>query len=124
MSQPPSQEPQQEGFKAPQDPPHGTLQPPQVHQSPAGPPQTPPPGEPAYGYPQQQYPGAPAPAGSGPIKGKTGILATAVAVVLLVGTGAWYVVSDSGDAPKKPVAGPSDDTGGRQAGDDLNTGRK
>ncbi|MER6194920.1 PQQ-binding-like beta-propeller repeat protein [Streptomyces cyaneofuscatus] len=113
MSQPPSHEP-----------PHGARQPRQVQQPLAGPPQTPSPGEPARGYPQQ-YPGAPAPASSGPITGKTGILATAVAVVMLVGTGAWYVVSDSGGDPKQPVAGLSDDTGGgRQTGDGLNTGRK
>lgn len=276
MSQPPSQQPPQGGFGAPQEPPQGTPQPPQDQppqpqdqpqpslakqpeqppqpptgppaqppqapaagqpQPPAGPPQTPPPGGPAYGYPQtppapqpgygypqapgqapgqapsqapgpygqqppgqapgpygqqasgpygqqpgpygqpgpggygqpapgpygqptqpgygypqQQYPGAPAPGGTGgsggsggPFKGKTGILAAAaVAVVLLVGAGtAWYVVSDSGDDPKKPVAGPSEDakgseeptaspsvdegdgTGdGRETDDDLNAGRK
>ncbi|MEU0158698.1 PQQ-binding-like beta-propeller repeat protein [Streptomyces sp. NPDC006261] len=241
MSQPPSQQPPQGGFGAPQEPPQGTPQPPrdqppqappgppaQPPQPPAGPPQTPPPGSPAYGYPQtppaqqpgygypqatgqapgqapgpygqqpsgpygqqpgpygqpapgpggygqpapgpggygqpapgpygqptqpgygypqQQYPGAPAPGGpgsSGPFKGKTGVLAAAaVAVVLLVGAGAWYVVSDSGDDPKKPIAGPSDDAkasetpsaspsidegdgtgGGRETDDDLNAGRK
>ncbi|MFB8104849.1 MULTISPECIES: PQQ-binding-like beta-propeller repeat protein [unclassified Streptomyces] len=237
MSQPPSQQPPQGGFGAPQEPPQGTPQPPQDQQppslakqpeqtpqapagppaqppAPAGPPQTPPPGDPAYGYPQappaqpgygypqapgqapgpygqqapgqapgpygqqpsgpygqqpgpygqpapgpygqptqpgygypqQQYPGAPAPGGTGggPFKGKTGILAAAaVAVVLLVGAGAWYVVSDSGDDPKKPVAGPSSDPkapetpsaspsvdegdgtgGGRETNDDLNAGRK
>ncbi|WP_251146508.1 PQQ-binding-like beta-propeller repeat protein, partial [Streptomyces sp. CBG30] len=62
---------------------------------------------------------------------------------LLVGAGAWYVVSDSGDDPKKPVAGPSSDPkapetpsasptvdegdgtgGGRETDDDLNAGRK
>ncbi|MFD3741145.1 PQQ-binding-like beta-propeller repeat protein [Streptomyces sp. NPDC058629] len=106
------------------------------------------PTQPGYGYPQQQYPGVPAPGGSGgsggPFKGKTGVLAAAaVAVVLLVGAGAWYVVSDSGDDPKKPVAGPSEDAkgseapsaspsvdegdgtgGGRETDDDLNAGRK
>lgn len=242
MSQPPSQQPPQGGFGAPQEPPPGTPQPPQDQpqapaqspqppagqpaqppQPPAGAPQTPPPGGPAYGYPQtppaqpgygypqapgqapdpygqapgpygqqhsgpygqqpgpygqqppgpygqpapgpygqptqpgygypqQQYPGAPAPGGpggpgrpgGGPFKGRTGILAAAaVAVVLLVGAGAWYVVSDSGDDPKKPVAGPSNDPkapeepsespsvdegdgtgGGREGNDDLNAGRK
>ncbi|ARF77132.1 hypothetical protein B7C62_12715 [Kitasatospora albolonga] len=108
-----------------------------------------------YGYPQQQYPGAPAPGGpggpgapggsGGAFKGRTGILAAAaVAVVLLVGAGAWYVVSDSGDEPKKkPVAGASNDPkapetpsasptvdegdgsgDGRETNDDLNAGRK
>ncbi|WP_432151558.1 PQQ-binding-like beta-propeller repeat protein [Streptomyces sp. bgisy029] len=263
MSQPPSQQPPQGGFGAPQEPPQGTPQPPQDQpqqpqdqppspagqpeqppQAPATPPQTPPPGDQAYGYPQtppaqqpgygypqapgqapgqapnqapgpygqqapgqqppgqapgpygqqpsgpygqqpgpygqpatggygqpapgpygqpaqtgygypqQQYPGAPAPGGptgsggsGGPFAGKTGILAAAaVAVVLLVGAGAWYVVSDSGDDPKKPVAGPSNGTddpkapetpsaspsvdegdgtgGGREGNDDLNAGRK
>ncbi|MBT2426719.1 PQQ-binding-like beta-propeller repeat protein [Streptomyces sp. ISL-112] len=210
MSQPPSQQPPQGGFGAPQEPPQD--QPPapaQPPQAPVGPPPTPPPSGPAYGYPQtppapqpgygypqapgqapgeapgpygqqpsgpygqqpgpygqpapgpygqptqpgygypqQQYPGVPAPGGSGgsggPFKGKTGVLAAAaVAVVLLVGAGAWYVVSDSGDDPKKPVAGPSEDAkgseapsaspsvdegdgtgGGRETDDDLNAGRK
>ncbi|PJN31196.1 hypothetical protein CG717_15540 [Streptomyces sp. CB02613] len=74
MSQPPSQQPPQGGFGAPQEPPNGAPQPPQDQPSPgqpdlakppqtpppaqppappAGPPQTPPPGAPAYGYPQQ-----------------------------------------------------------------------
>ncbi|MFE9816651.1 PQQ-binding-like beta-propeller repeat protein [Streptomyces sp. NPDC005773] len=55
MTQPPSQQPPQGGFGAPQGPPQGVPQPPQ------GPPQTPPPaqppqapaGQPGYGYPQQ-----------------------------------------------------------------------
>ncbi|MFI1225706.1 MULTISPECIES: PQQ-binding-like beta-propeller repeat protein [unclassified Streptomyces] len=72
MSQPPSQQPPQGGFGAPQEPPNGAPQPPQDQpnlakppqmppgpppqgpppaQPPAGPPQTPP-GAPAYGYPQ------------------------------------------------------------------------
>ncbi|WP_371603629.1 PQQ-like beta-propeller repeat protein [Streptomyces sp. NBC_01220] len=69
MTQPPSQQPPQGGFGAPQDPPQGVPQPPQ------GPPQTPPPaqppqapaGAPGYGYPQQppQAPGQPAQAGYG-----------------------------------------------------------
>ncbi|MFD7494662.1 PQQ-binding-like beta-propeller repeat protein [Streptomyces sp. NPDC059832] len=46
MTQPPSQEPPQGGFGAPQEPPPGSPQPPQ------GPPQTPPPAQPGYGYPQ------------------------------------------------------------------------
>lgn len=98
-----------------------------------------------YGYPQQQYPGAPAPgggAGGGFLKGKTGIVvAAALAVVLAAGLGTWFLVSDSGDDdPKKPVAtgsndpkapseSPTVDEGdgsgdGREAGDDLNAGRK
>ncbi|MFD0022254.1 PQQ-binding-like beta-propeller repeat protein [Streptomyces sp. NPDC058382] len=57
MTQPPSQQPPQGGFGAPQEPPQGVPQPPQ------GPPQTPPPpsgppsAQPGYGYPQQ--PGQP-----------------------------------------------------------------
>lgn len=64
MTQPPSQQPPQGGFGAPQEPPHGVPQPPQ------GPPQSPPPpaqppqaspappsAQPGYGYPQQ--PGQP-----------------------------------------------------------------
>ncbi|MFD4127854.1 PQQ-binding-like beta-propeller repeat protein [Streptomyces globisporus] len=99
-----------------------------------------------YGYPQQQYPGAPAPGGPGSgggfLKGKTGIVvAAALAVVLAAGLGTWFLVSDSGDDdPKKPVAtgsndpkapseSPTVDEGdgsgdGREAGDDLNAGRK
>ncbi|MFD0338165.1 PQQ-binding-like beta-propeller repeat protein [Streptomyces sp. NPDC127117] len=46
MTQPPSQQPPQGGFGAPQEPPPGSPQPPQ------GPPQTPPPAQPGYGYPQ------------------------------------------------------------------------
>ncbi|MGW3329014.1 outer membrane protein assembly factor BamB family protein [Streptomyces rubiginosohelvolus] len=99
-----------------------------------------------YGYPQQQYPGAPAPGGPGSgggfLKGKTGIVvAAALAVVLAAGVGTWFLVSDSGDDdPKKPVATDSNDPkapsesptvdegdgsgDGREAGDDLNAGRK
>ncbi|MFJ2025256.1 PQQ-binding-like beta-propeller repeat protein [Streptomyces sp. NPDC087897] len=95
MSQPPSQQPPQGGFGAPQEPPYGAPQPPQSPpsqgspdqaappqglppgQPPAGPPQTPPSGAPAYGYPQQppaqpgygypQQPGqAPGPYGQAP----------------------------------------------------------
>ncbi|MBK6047478.1 PQQ-binding-like beta-propeller repeat protein, partial [Streptomyces sp. MBT55] len=99
-----------------------------------------------YGYPQQQYPGAPAPGGPGSgggfLKGKTGIVvAAALAVVLAAGVGTWFLVSDSGDDdPKKPVASGSNDPkapsesptvdegdgsgDGREAGDDLNAGRK
>ncbi|MFI8199941.1 PQQ-binding-like beta-propeller repeat protein [Streptomyces sp. NPDC085942] len=65
MSQPPSQQPPQGGFGAPQEPPYGAPQPPQgppPAQPPAGPPQTPPSGAPAYGYPQQP----PAPPGQAP----------------------------------------------------------
>ncbi|WP_393058653.1 PQQ-binding-like beta-propeller repeat protein [Streptomyces sp. LN549] len=58
MTQPPSQQPPQGGFGAPQEPPQGVPQPPQ------GPPQTPPPAQPpqppaaqpGYGYPQQPGP--------------------------------------------------------------------
>ncbi|MFD8688562.1 PQQ-binding-like beta-propeller repeat protein [Streptomyces sp. NPDC059651] len=63
MTQPPSQQPPQGGFGAPQEPSQGVPQPPQ------GPPQTPPPAQPpqapaaqpGYGYPQQpgQAPGQP-----------------------------------------------------------------
>ncbi|MGW7464614.1 outer membrane protein assembly factor BamB family protein [Streptomyces xantholiticus] len=62
MTQPPSQQPPQPGFGAPQDPQQGAhqppAQPPQMPPAPQGPPQTPPtapPGAPApgYGYPQQ-----------------------------------------------------------------------
>ncbi|WP_228990880.1 PQQ-binding-like beta-propeller repeat protein [Streptomyces sp. DH8] len=65
MSQPPSQQPPQGGFGAPQEPPYGAPQPPQgppPAQPPADPPQTPPSGAPAYGYPQQP----PAPPGQAP----------------------------------------------------------
>ncbi|MCX4507711.1 PQQ-binding-like beta-propeller repeat protein [Streptomyces anulatus] len=223
MSQPPSQQPPQGGFGAPQEPPNGAPQQPQDQpnpamppqtppgqppqgpppaQPPAGPPQTPPPGTPAYGYPQQppagpgygypqqpgqapgpygqqapgpygqqpgpygqqapgpygqqpqpgqgyptqQYPGVPAPGGPGSgaggfLKNKTGVVvAAALAVVLVAGAGTWFLVSDSGDDPKKPVAGPSNDPkapsgsptvdegdgngDGREADSDLNAGRK
>ncbi|MFC8622973.1 outer membrane protein assembly factor BamB family protein [Streptomyces anulatus] len=233
MSQPPSQQPPQGGFGAPQEPPNGAPQQPQGQpnpamppqtppgqppqgpppaQPPAGPPQTPPPGTPAYGYPQQQppagpgygypqqpgqapgpygqqapgpygqqpgpygqqapgpygqqapgpygqqpqpgqgyptqqqYPGAPAPGGPGSgaggfLKNKTGVVvAAALAVVLVAGAGTWFLVSDSGDDPKKPVAGPSNDPkapsgsptvdegdgngDGREVDSDLNAGRK
>ncbi|MFB7556020.1 outer membrane protein assembly factor BamB family protein [Streptomyces brevispora] len=59
MTQPPSQQPPQGGFGAPQDPPHGVPQPPQGPPGtppPAQPPQAPP-AQPGYGYPQQ--PGQP-----------------------------------------------------------------
>ncbi|MFD7122827.1 PQQ-binding-like beta-propeller repeat protein [Streptomyces anulatus] len=236
MSQPPSQQPPQGGFGAPQEPPNGAPQQPQDRPNPAvppqtppgqppqgpppaqppaapaGPPQTPPPGTPAYGYPQQQppagpgygypqqpgqapgpygqqapgpygqqpgpygqqapgpygqqapgpygqqpqpghgyptqqqYPGAPAPGGPGSgaggfLKNKTGVVvAAALAVVLVAGAGTWFLVSDSGDDPKKPVAGPSNDPkapsgsptvdegdgsgDGREVDSDLNAGRK
>ncbi|MFD4690477.1 PQQ-binding-like beta-propeller repeat protein [Streptomyces sp. NPDC058463] len=65
MTQPPSQQPPQGGFGAPQEPPQGTPQPPQNQpsppqtpppaappQMPPAPPQTPPPGGQGYGYPQ------------------------------------------------------------------------
>ncbi|MFJ1720956.1 MULTISPECIES: PQQ-binding-like beta-propeller repeat protein [unclassified Streptomyces] len=57
MTQPPSQQPPQGGFGAPQDPPPGSPQPPQgpPQTPPPGspqPPQTPPPAQPGYGYPQ------------------------------------------------------------------------
>ncbi|MFI7087375.1 PQQ-binding-like beta-propeller repeat protein [Streptomyces anulatus] len=228
MSQPPSQQPPQGGFGAPQEPSNGAPQQPQGRPNPAmppqtppgqppqgpppaqppaapaGPPQTPPPGTPAYGYPQQQppagpgygypqqpgqapgpygqqpgpygqqasgpygqqapgpygqqpqpghgyptrqqYPGAPAPGGPGSgaggfLKNKTGVVvAAALAVVLVAGAGTWFLVSDSGDDPKKPVAGPSNDPkapsgsptvdegdgngDGREVDSDLNAGRK
>ncbi|MER5633718.1 PQQ-binding-like beta-propeller repeat protein [Streptomyces nitrosporeus] len=59
MTQPPSQQPPQGGFGAPQEPPQGTPQPPpQAPPPPAAPPQAPPsapqtpPAQPGYGYPQ------------------------------------------------------------------------
>ncbi|MFF3687416.1 PQQ-binding-like beta-propeller repeat protein [Streptomyces sp. NPDC002187] len=56
MSQPPSQQPPQGGFGAPQDP-QGTPQPPglppQMPPAPQGPPPGAPPAAPGYGYPQQ-----------------------------------------------------------------------
>ncbi|MFI9057881.1 PQQ-binding-like beta-propeller repeat protein [Streptomyces anulatus] len=227
MSQPPSQQPPQGGFGAPQEPPNGAPQQPQDQPNPAmppqtppgqppqgpppaqppaapaGPPQAPPPGTPAYGYPQQppagpgygypqqpgqapgpygqqapgpygqqapgpygqqapgpygqqpqpghgyptqQYPGVPAPGGPGSgaggfLKNKTGVVvAAALAVVLVAGAGTWFLVSDSGDDPRKPVAGPSNDPkapsgsptvdegdgngDGREVDSDLNAGRK
>ncbi|MCX5343029.1 outer membrane protein assembly factor BamB family protein [Streptomyces atratus] len=51
MTQPPSQQPPQGGFGAPQEPPQGSPQPPQGP-PPSGPSQTPPPAQPGYGYPQ------------------------------------------------------------------------
>ncbi|MFD4024308.1 PQQ-binding-like beta-propeller repeat protein [Streptomyces sp. NPDC058576] len=238
MSQPPSQQPPQGGFGAPQEPPNGAPQPPrdqppqdqpdlakppqtppgqppqgpppaQPPAPPAAPPQTPPPGapsygypqqppagpgygypqqpgqapgpygqapgpygqqpgpygqqapgpygqqasgpygqqpQPGYGYPQQQYSGTPAPGGPGSggggfLKGRTGIIvAAAVAVVLVAGTGTWFLVSDGDDDPKKPVANTSNDPkppsesptvdegdgngDGRESDDDFNAGRK
>ncbi|MDX3851344.1 PQQ-binding-like beta-propeller repeat protein [Streptomyces sp. AK02-01A] len=63
MTQPPSQQPPQGGFGAPEDPAHGTPGPPaQPPRMPPEPPQGPPPAPPGYGYPQgpgpyQQQPG-------------------------------------------------------------------
>ncbi|MET9593651.1 PQQ-binding-like beta-propeller repeat protein [Streptomyces sp. NPDC006516] len=76
MTQPPSQQPPQGGFGAPQEP-QGSPQPPQQPPSPpAAPPQmppTPPPTQPGYGYPQAPgaqpgygYPQAPGQAVPGP----------------------------------------------------------
>ena len=76
MTQPPSQQPPQGGFGAPQEP-QGSPQPPQQPPSPpAAPPQmppTPPPTQPGYGYPQAPgaqpgygYPQAPGQAAPGP----------------------------------------------------------
>ncbi|MEU1484345.1 PQQ-binding-like beta-propeller repeat protein [Streptomyces sp. NPDC005752] len=81
MTQPPSQQPPQGGFGAPQEP-QGTPQPPQPQSPPAAPPQMPPappqmppPGapQPGYGYPQAPgaqpgygYPQAPGQAAPGP----------------------------------------------------------
>ncbi|MDX5578079.1 PQQ-binding-like beta-propeller repeat protein [Streptomyces sp. ID01-9D] len=178
MSQPPSQQPPQGGFGAPQEPPNGAPQPPQDQPDLAKPPQTPPgqptgpyaqqpgpygqqapgpygqqapgpygqPTQPGYGYPQQQYPGTPGPGGPGSgggfLKNKTAVIvAAAVAVVLIAGTGTWFLVSDSGDEdPKKPLANTSNDPkppsesptvdegdgsgDGREGNDDLNAGRK
>ncbi|MFI9191842.1 PQQ-binding-like beta-propeller repeat protein [Streptomyces californicus] len=97
-----------------------------------------------YGYPTQQYPGAPGPGGPGSgggfLKNKTGIVvAAALAVVLIAGTGTWLLLSGDDD-PKKPVANTSNDPkppsgsatpdegdgngDGREGNDDLNAGRK
>ncbi|MFE9823632.1 PQQ-binding-like beta-propeller repeat protein [Streptomyces sp. NPDC005791] len=80
MTQPPSQQPPQGGFGAPQEPQGTPPQPPQPHSPPAAPPQmppappqTPPPAQPGYGYPQAPgaqpghgYPQAPGQAAPGP----------------------------------------------------------
>ncbi|MCS0639880.1 PQQ-binding-like beta-propeller repeat protein [Streptomyces sp. LP05-1] len=93
-----------------------------------------------------QYPGAPVPPppggrGGNPFKGKPGlIIAAATAALLVVAGGTWLAVSGGGDEPGPAVAkgssaapGPSDsasvDEGdgkgtGRDAGDDLNDGRR
>ncbi|MFF3122728.1 PQQ-binding-like beta-propeller repeat protein [Streptomyces sp. NPDC057908] len=55
MTQPPSQQPPQGGFGAPQEPPQGSPQPPQGP-PPSGPPQTPPPAQPPQAPPAQQAP--------------------------------------------------------------------
>lgn len=70
MTQPPSQQPPQGGFGAPQDPQQGTpgapAQPPQM-------PPTPPPAQPGYGYPQAPgRPGQPGPYGQQPQPGQPG----------------------------------------------------
>ncbi|MEV0491698.1 outer membrane protein assembly factor BamB family protein [Streptomyces atratus] len=103
------------------------------------------PPQPGYGYPQQQYPGAPVPGGptgpggGNPFKGKPAvIIGSAVAALLVIGGGVFLATSGGDD--KKPVAHgsaddqkPSDspsvnegngDGDGRDAGDDLNAGRK
>ncbi|MFF2011562.1 PQQ-binding-like beta-propeller repeat protein [Streptomyces sp. NPDC058195] len=63
MTQPPSQQPPQGGFGAPQDPPPGSPQPPQgppsAQQGYGYPPQGPPSAQQGYGYPPQQPPQAP-----------------------------------------------------------------
>ncbi|MFE4796349.1 PQQ-binding-like beta-propeller repeat protein [Streptomyces sp. NPDC056708] len=55
MTQPPSQQPPQGGFGAPQEPPQGSPQPPQGPPS-SGPPQTPPPVQPPQAPPAPQSP--------------------------------------------------------------------
>ncbi|SCF72501.1 PQQ-binding-like beta-propeller repeat protein [Streptomyces sp. Ncost-T10-10d] len=55
MTQPPSQQPPQGGFGAPQEPPQGSPQPPQGPPS-SGPPQTPPPAQPPQAPPAPQSP--------------------------------------------------------------------
>ncbi|MFJ2092164.1 PQQ-binding-like beta-propeller repeat protein [Streptomyces sp. NPDC087901] len=55
MTQPPSQQPPQGGFGAPQEPSQGVPQPPQGPPPPAQPPQAPA-AQPGYGYPQQPGP--------------------------------------------------------------------
>ncbi|MER8090309.1 PQQ-binding-like beta-propeller repeat protein [Streptomyces sp. NPDC094048] len=52
MTQPPSQQPPQGGFGAPQEPPPGSPQPPQGPPQTPPAPQTPPPAQPGYGHPQ------------------------------------------------------------------------
>ncbi|MFD3511816.1 PQQ-binding-like beta-propeller repeat protein [Streptomyces sp. NPDC058657] len=131
-------------------PPPGQPQPgqPQPGYGYPGQPGTPPP--PGYGYPQQgpagqpTYPGAPMPAGpggGGPQKQKLMlIIGAAVAALIVIGGGIYLV---SGDDEPAPVAKPSGsaqpsgsatpdagdgkgpgDTPGRDAGTDLNAGRK
>ncbi|MEV7235953.1 PQQ-binding-like beta-propeller repeat protein [Streptomyces sp. NPDC051020] len=104
------------------------------------------PPQPGYGYPQQQYPGAPVPGGpagpggGNPFKGKPAVIIGAAVAALLVIGGGVFLATSGGDDDKKPVAhGSADDQkasaspsvnegngngDGRDAGDDLNAGRK
>ncbi|WP_327367894.1 outer membrane protein assembly factor BamB family protein [Streptomyces sp. NBC_01217] len=56
MTQPPSQQPPQGGFGAPQEPPQGSPQPKPQGPPPSGPPQTPPPAQPPQAPPAPQTP--------------------------------------------------------------------
>ncbi|MFF0740992.1 PQQ-binding-like beta-propeller repeat protein [Streptomyces sp. NPDC004111] len=143
--------PGQPGYGYPQGPPPAADNPYAQPTQPGGygypgQPGTPPP--PGYGYPQQgqpTYPGAPvppAPGGGGPQKQKMMLIIGAAVAALIVIAGGIYLVS--GDDEPEPVAkptstsqpsgsatpdrgdgsGPGGDTPGRDAGTDLNAGRK
>ncbi|MER5357865.1 PQQ-binding-like beta-propeller repeat protein [Streptomyces sp. NPDC002785] len=64
MTQPPSQQPPQGGFGAPQESPQGSPQPPQGP-PPSGPPQSSPPAQPGYGHPQTPHQAPPQAPGYG-----------------------------------------------------------
>ncbi|WP_028810893.1 PQQ-binding-like beta-propeller repeat protein [Streptomyces flavidovirens] len=157
---PPQQPPAQPGYGYPQAPPQQAPQPgygypgqPGQQPGQAGPygqQQPGPYGQQPGPYGQQQpgpyggFPGAPAPGtggSGGPFKGKTAvIIGAALAAVLVVGGGIYYIATSGDGGKEKPVANgnkengkpgglPSGDTGddsagGRDAGDDLNAGRQ
>lgn len=129
--------------QAPANPPPGQPVPPPYGQPvpppygyPGQPPVQPPPGAPgqppAYGYPtapmhqamppQPGVPGAPAGPGAPGGRGKLSaqmkiVIAAAVAVVLIVGSGVWYA-STKGDDPATPTANSDTGTGGSDGKDD------